>query len=141
MGGSSDIQHAVSGKFGAAVSLFFYRWFALIVLLYGLLGFLFYFFLLVTNHNGATTGLPFRELTKDTLWIWLLIFAILHFVVFSGGLLLLLYNKVLGVIFLLTAMPAVLLANAIINNEINFTSWVILVVLGFFLWKGRKQVC
>ena len=98
MGGSSDIQHAVKGKFGAAVSLFFYRWFALIVLLYGLLGFLFYFFLLVTNHHGATTGLPFRELTKGTLWAWLLIFAVLHFVVFSGGLLLLLFNKVLGYI-------------------------------------------
>ncbi len=139
MGGSSDIQHAVSGKFGAAVSLFFYRWFALIVLLYGLLGFLFYFFLLVTNHNGATTGLPFRELTKDTLWIWLLIFAVLHLVVFSGGLLLLLINKVLGYVFFITAMLSILLANILINNEINITSWGILVVLGFFIWKGRKQ--
>jgi hypothetical protein len=139
MGGSSDVQHTGSGKISATIGLFFYRWFALIALLYGLFGFLFYFFLLVTNHDGATTGLPFRELTKDTLWIWLLIFAILHLVVFSGGLLLLLYNKVLGYIFFITAMPSILLANVLINNEINITSWGIVLVLGFFIWKGCKH--
>ncbi len=138
MGDSPTIQYAGSKKFSAAVILFFYRWFALIALLYGLFGFLFYLFLLVTNHDGVTTGLPFRELAKGTLWIWMLVFAILHFVVFSGGVLLLLRNKVLGYIFFIVAMPSILLANAVINNEINFTSWGILLILGFFIWKGRK---
>ena len=138
MRGSSTIQPVGSKKFSAAVSLFFSRWFALIVLLYGLLGFLFYFFLLVTNHYGAATGLPFRELTKETLWFGLLIFAVLHLVVFSGGLLMLLYNKVSGYIFFVTAMLSILLANAIINSEINFTSWGILLILSFLLWKGYK---
>ncbi|VAW26795.1 hypothetical protein MNBD_BACTEROID07-773, partial [hydrothermal vent metagenome] len=98
------------------------------------------FFLLLTSHDGVTTGLPFRELTKDFLWIWLLVFAVLHLVVFTGGLLLLLINKVSGYILFIVAMPSILLANAVINNEINFTSWGILLIFGFFIWNGRKQV-
>jgi len=139
MENASPIQHIGSKKFSITVSLFFYRWFALMALLYGLFGFLFYLFLLLTSHDGVTTGLPFRELTKDFLWIWLLVFAVLHLVVFTGGLLLLLINKVSGYILFIVAMPSILLANAVINSEINFTSWGILLIFGFFIWNGRKQ--
>ncbi len=140
MNSSSTIQHTGSGKFTDAFRIFFYRWFALIVLLYGLLGFLFYSYLLLTGHGGATTGLPFRELSKETLWVWLLVFAVLHFAVFFGSFLLLFYNKVWGFILFITGMSAILLANAIINREINYISWGILLFFGFFLWKGRKSV-
>ena len=131
-----DIKQAGKRKSPAIIWLFFYRWSALLVLLYGLLGFLFYFFLLTGGHAGATTSLSYRALPKNVLWDWLLVFAVLHLAVFAGGLLLLLYNKVWGFILFIIAMPSILLANAVINHEINFTSWGILAILGFFLWKG-----
>jgi len=139
MNSSSTIQHTGLGKFTDAFRIFFYRWFALIVLLYGLLGFLFYSYLLLTGPRGATTDLPFRELSKGTLWVWLLIFAVLHLVVFSGGFLLLFFNKVWGFILFITGMSAILLANALINREINYTSWGILLFLVFFLLLWRKH--
>jgi hypothetical protein len=134
----SDIQQTGSGKFSVAVRIFFFRWSALLVMLYGMLGFLFYLFLLLSNHGMATISLPFRELSKGVLWFWLLVFAVMHFAVFSGGLLLLLYNKVSGFILVIIALSFILLANAIINEEINYTSWAILLILGFFLSRWRN---
>ncbi len=135
----SDIRHPGAGKFGAVVRVLFYRWFSVMVLLYGLLGFLFYLFLLLSNSGGATIELPFRELSKDTLWIWMIVFTVLHFAVFSGGILLLLFNKVWGFTFFFAGMLSILLANAFINNEINYTSWAVILIIAFVLWKWRKQ--
>jgi len=135
---TSDIQQLDTKKtVTGGVRLLLYRWITLLMLLYGLLGFLFYLFLLLSNHGMTTIILPFRELPKEDLWLWLLVFAILHFAVFTGGLLLL-YNKVSGFILVITAMSFILFANAVINGEINFTSWGILLILGFFLWKWRN---
>ena len=134
----SAIPFTGAGKFRAVAATFFYRWAALLVILYGLFGLLFYLFILFTNNEGVTTGLAFRELHRDVLWIWLLVFAVLHLAVFAGGFFLLLYNKVTGYIFFLLGMSLILFANAIINNEFNYVSWGILLILGFFLWKRPK---
>ena len=143
MNETPDIPRAGSKKIGAVAGKFLYRWFSLLVLLYGLLGFLFYLFLLLTSHKGMSAVLPFRTLSKDVLWIWLFVFAAFHLVVFSGGVLLLLYNKVYGLILFFVGLPAILLANAIINNEVNYASWAVFGIIGislFFLRRGLNFI-
>lgn len=124
---------------GNVVKGLLYRWFALLIMLYGLLGFLFYLFLFSTNHQALSLGLPFRGLSKNALWSWLVVYAALHFSVFTGGILVLFYKKVSGFILFIAGMSAILLANAMINREINYTSWGILLFLSFFLWLWRKH--
>jgi len=118
---------------------FIYRWFALLVLLYGLLGFLFYFFICVTGHGQQTFEIGFRGLTTGSLGIWLPVYAILHFLVFLGGALLLFYKSTIPGIFLfIFGMSIILLSNALINAELNYFSWTILLILTVFLWLWRK---
>lgn len=136
---ASGIQKTETKTSGNVVKVFLYRWFAMLIMFYGLLGFLFYLFLLSTNHQVLSLGLPFRSLSKNALWCLLVVYAVLHLAVFTGGVLVLLYNKVSGFILFIAGMSAILLANAIINREINYTSWGILLFLSFFLWLWRKH--
>jgi hypothetical protein len=139
MKNASGIPKAEIKTSGNAVKVFFYHWFTLLIILYGLLGFLFYLFLFSTNRQTLSLGLSFRGLSKNVLWSWLAVYAVLHLAVFTGGVLVLLYNKVSGFILFIAGMSAILLANAIINHEINYTSWGILLFLSFFLWLWRKH--
>ncbi len=143
MSEAPDIPCAGSKKPGAVAGKFLYRWFSLLVLLYGLLGFLFYLFLFLTNHKGMSAVLPFRTLSKESLWVWLFVFAVLHLVAFSSGVLLLICNKVYGLILFFVGLPAILLANAIINNEVNYASWTVFGIIGislFFLRRGLNFI-
>lgn len=135
----SGIPKTETKTSGNVVKVFLYRWFALLIMLYGLLGFLFYLFLLSTNHQALSLGLPFRGLSKNALWSWLVVYAVLHLAVFAGGVLVLFYKKVSGFILLIAGMSAILLGNVIINREINYTSWGILLFLSFFLLLWRKH--
>ncbi len=139
MGSVSGIPKTETKTSGNIVKVFLYRWFALLIMLYGLLGFLFYLFLFSTSQQTLSLELPFRGLSKNTLWNWLVVYAVLHLVVFTGGVLMLLYKKVSGFILFIAGLSAILLANAIINREINYTSWGILLFLSFFLWLWRKH--
>jgi len=102
---------------GGLFKSFVYHWFSLLVVLYGAAGFLFYAFILLTPHDGAVVELPFRVLSGKTLELWLLFFFILH----------------------LAGMASVLLANAVINHQNNYFSWVIFLFLGLFLWRWRRK--
>ena len=50
MGNTSGMPKTETKTSGNVVKGFLYRWFALLIMLYGLLGFLFYLFLFSTNH-------------------------------------------------------------------------------------------
>lgn len=139
MENASGIPKTKTKTSGNVVKVFLYRWFAMLIMLYGLLGFLFCLFLFSTNHQALSLDLPFRGLSKNVLWCWLVVYAVLHLAVFTGGVLMLLYNKVSGFILIIAGMSAILLANAIINREINYTSWGILLFLSFFLLLWRKH--
>ncbi len=110
MGNASGIPKTETKTSGNVVKVFLYRWFALFIMLYGLLGFLFYLFLLSTNHQALSLGLPFRGLSKNALWSWLVVYAALHLAVFAGGVLVLLCKKMSGFILFIAGMSAILLA-------------------------------
>lgn len=124
---------------GGLFKSFVYHWFSLLVVLYGAAGFLFYAFILLTPHDGAVVELPFRVLSGKTLELWLLFFFILHLAIFTGGIFLLYINKVIGFALFFAGMASVLLANAVINHQNNYFSWVIFLFLGLFLWRWRRK--